>query len=407
MRGNRIREHTVREVFLAFLKLGVTSFGGPIAHLGYFREELVVRRNWISDSRYAELVALCQVLPGPASSQVGFALGLQRAGYWGALAAWTAFTLPSAILLVLFAWGAVALDTPVGAGLLLGLKSVAVAVVAHAVLGMARTLTPDLRRIIIAAVALLLVLCVPGTWGQLSAIAVGLIAGAVLCRGLITPRASGPAFGVSRRAGIAALTACVVLLAGLAVGAATTQLLWVQVADAFSRAGALVFGGGHVLLPMLLGDPTIVGQVAPERLLAGYGAAQAVPGPLFTFAAFVGFEMVPDTEGVVIALVALVAVFLPGMLLVIAALPLWSRLQTSPRVGAALLGANAAVVGVLAAALITPIITSTITGLVPLLIALGGFLLLQFGRVPAWAVVLMGALAGCLVAGIGIMIEAA
>lgn len=394
----RIRAHTVREVFLAFLKLGVTSFGGPIAHLGYFREELVVKRNWVSESRYAEIVALCQVLPGPASSQVGFALGLQRAGYWGGLAAWTAFTLPSAILLVLFAWGAIALDNPLGAGLLIGLKSVAVAVVAHAVLGMARTLTPDFRRMVIAVVAIVLVLVIPGTGGQLAAIAVGLIAGTIVCRGLFTPQAAGPSIGVSRRVGIAALVACAVLLAGLAVAAATTQLLWVQVADSFARAGALVFGGGHVLLPMLLGDPTVVGHVAPEQLLAGYGAAQAVPGPLFTFAAFAGFEMAPGPEGVVLALVALVAVFLPGMLLLVAALPLWDRLQASPRAGAALLGANAAVVGILAAALATPIITSTITGLAPLLIALGGFLLLQFVKLPAWVVVLAGAFAGCLIA---------
>ena len=396
----RTREHTVREVFLAFLKLGVTSFGGPIAHLGYFREELVVKRSWVSESRYAELVALCQVLPGPASSQVGFALGLQRAGYWGGLAAWTAFTLPSAILLVLFAWGAVALDNPIGAGLLLGLKSVAVAVVAHAVLGMARTLTPDFRRMGIAVTAIVLVLVVPGTWGQLAAIALGLLAGTIWCRGLFTPQASSPSLGVTRRVGIAALSLGVMLFAGLAVAAATTQILWVQVADAFYRAGALVFGGGHVLLPMLLGDPTIAGHVAPEQLLAGYGAAQAVPGPLFTFAAFVGFEMAPGPEGWALALVALVAVFLPGMLLLVAALPLWHRLQASPRAGAALLGANAAVVGILAAALYTPIITSTITGLVPLRIALGGLLLLQFARVPAWGVVVLGALVGCLTASV-------
>ena len=402
MFGQQHRDGTALEVFLAFLKLGVTSFGGPIAHLGYFREELVVRRNWISESRYAELVALCQVLPGPTSSQVGFALGLQRAGYCGALAAWTAFTLPSAMMLVLFAWGAVALDTPVGAGLLLGLKSVAVAVVAHAVLGMARTLTPDLRRIGIAVVAALLVFIVPGTWGQLAAIAVGVIAGTILCRGLFTPQATGSSIGVSRRAGTVALSVGALLLAGFAIGAATTQLLWVQVADAFARAGALVFGGGHVLLPMLLGDPTIAAHVAPEQLLAGYGAAQAVPGLLFTFAAFVGFELAPGPEGLVMAFVALIAVFLPGMLLVIAALPLWKWLQAKPRAGAALLGANAAVVGILAAALTTPIITSTITGLAPLLVALGGFLLLQFVRVPAWGVVLAGATSGVVLALLGL-----
>ncbi len=394
MLSDRTSRPSVREVFFAFAKLGLTSFGGPIAHLGYFRDELVQKRKWVSEGRYAELVALCQILPGPASSQVGFALGLQRAGYAGALAAWIAFTLPSAILLVLFAWGAFALDGALGHGLLLGLKSVAVAVVAHAVLGMARTLTPDVRRMLIGIGALALALLLPGTAGQVSALLAGFLAGAILCHGMSSPQPESSSFGVSRRVAVGALVAAVTVFVGLAVLASVTQSLWAQVAAAFFRAGGLVFGGGHVLLPMLLGDQTVTTGVASDQLLSGYAAAQAVPGPLFSYAAFVGFELAPGAQGLLLALVALVAVFLPGMLVLLAALPLWSRLQAFPRAGAALLGGNAAVVGILAAALITPIITSSITGFPALGIAAGAFVLLQFTRLPAWTVVVLGAMAG-------------
>jgi len=337
----------------AFLKLGVTSFGGPIAHLGYFREELVVRRKWVSEPQYAELVALCQFLPGPASSQVGFALGLIRAGFRGAVAAWVAFTLPSGLLLVLFAIGAVRLEGVIGHGLILGLKAVAVAVVAHAVIGMARTLTPDLRRILIGLAAAGLALLLPASLGQIAAILTGLVGGVLWCRGAAVSRAEALAVRVSRKTGIAALVAVGCLLAGLPVLAALTQNSWVGIADAFARAGAFVFGGGHVVLPLLQAEPAIAGAIAREQFLAGYGAAQGVPGPIAPVA----------------ALLALVTVFVPGLLLLVAALPFWDRLRQNPNVRATLAGANAAVVGILAAALWTPVITSEITGVAPLCIA--------------------------------------
>lgn len=392
------------EVFRAFLKLGVTSFGGPTAHLGYFRDELVHRRGWVTDQQYAQLVALCQFLPGPASSQVGFALGLIRGGYLGALAAWFAFTMPSAVLLVLFAMGAVALDGPVGQGLLLGLKAVAVAVVAHAVWGMAKTLTPDLRRILIGLGALALALFVPGTAGQLSAIIAGLVLGMLVCRRVVVADRQPLSVRVSKRVGISCAVVFGLLLVGLPVLVAATNNAWVAMTDAFYRAGALVFGGGHVVLPLLQGEPAITSAVTQDQFLAGYGAAQAVPGPLFTFAAFLGFEMGEGATAWSSAAVALVAVFVPGLLLLLAVLPFWNAVRNNTTVAAAMAGANAAVVGILAAALITPIITSGITGIAALLIALGCFALLQFAKLPAWAVVITGALAGLLasVTGLGL-----
>ncbi|UOQ58183.1 chromate efflux transporter [Leucobacter allii] len=379
-----------------FLRLGVTSFGGPVAHLGYFREELVVRRRWASEAQYAELLALCQFLPGPASSQLGFALGLLRGGPLGAVAAWTAFTLPSALLIVLFAVGAVSLDGPLGSGLVLGLQAVAVAVVAHAVWGMARTLAPELRRILIAAAAAALALLVPGGLGQLVAIPVGLLAGIVCCRTGAEGPAEPLAVRVPRRAGIAALLAVGLLLAGLPILARVTHDPWAAIADAFTRAGALVFGGGHVVLPLLQAEPAIAAAVPPERFLAGYGAAQALPGPLFAFAAFLGFEMQPGPAAPLGALLALVAVFAPGLLLLVGVLPFWERLRGRWAARAALAGANAAVVGILAAALWDPVIRTGVTGVAPALIAAGCLLLLVGGRLPVWAVVLAGAVGGVL-----------
>ncbi|QBE50312.1 chromate efflux transporter [Leucobacter triazinivorans] len=385
----------VGEVFRAFLKLGVSSFGGPAAHLGYFREEFVVRRRWIGEAQYAELVALCQFLPGPASSQAGFALGLLRGGPLGALAAWAAFTLPSAALLVLFAAGALAIDGPLGQGALLGLQAVAVAVVAHAVVGMARTLTPDLRRALIALVSAGLALLLPGSLGQIAAIAAGAAAGALWCRPGPGEQSAEPlAVAVSRRAALVALTLFVLLLIGLPLLVRLTSSAWLGAADAFTRAGALVFGGGHVVLPLLQAEPAIAGSVSHEQLLAGYAAAQAVPGPLFTVAAAYGFEMAPGSAALAAALLALIAVFLPGMLLLIAALPFWNRLRRVPSARAALAGASAAVVGILAAALYSPVITSGITGSATLVIALVCILALRVLRIPAWAVVLGGAALG-------------
>lgn len=390
-----------REVFFAFLRLGLTSFGGPVAHLGYFRDDLVARRKWLSEQHYAELVALSQFLPGPASSQVGFGIGLMRAGMRGALAAWLAFTLPSAVLMVLFAYGAVSLGGVVGQGALVGLKSVAVAVVAWAVIGMARTLTPDLPRIVIAVVAAALALLVAGSIGQISAIVVGGIAGAALLKHQSVNAVEPFTVNVSRRAGIIALSAFVAVLALLPVLAAFTHNTWISIADAFSRAGALVFGGGHVVLPMMQNESAIASSVSAEQFLAGYGAAQALPGPLFAFASFLGFEMVPGAGAIAAAALALISVFLPGMLLLVGVLPFWNRLHRIVWVRRAVTGANAAVVGILAAALVTPIITTTIVGVVPLIIALGCFALLALTKAPAWLVVVIAAVLGAIAGGIG------
>lgn len=378
------------EVFLVFLKLGLTSFGGPIAHLGYFRDELVARRRWIDEAGYADLVALCQFLPGPASSQVGFALGLLRGGPLGALAAWAAFTLPSALLLVLFALGAAVFDGPVGAGLIHGLKVVAVAVVAQAVWGMARNLTPDATRAGIALAAVMLVVFVGGSPGQIAAIVTGGIAGLALCREAQAPVQGHLAFAVSKRAGIVALAvflALLILLPLVASGAPGLALF-----DGFYRAGSLVFGGGHVVLPLLQAEVVTGGGVTNDAFLAGYGAAQAVPGPLFTFAAYLGAVTGMPPNGIVGAGIALVAIFLPGVLLLIGALPFWNLFRARPAAQSAMRGANAAVVGILGAALYDPVWTSAILSPRDFALALAGFLLLTVWKVAPWIiVVLMGA----------------
>jgi chromate transporter len=381
------------EVFGTFLKLGLTSFGGPVAHLGYFREELVVRRRWIEEAGYADLVALCQFLPGPASSQVGFAMGLLRGGALGGLAAWAAFTLPSALLLALFAMGLGTVQGPVGAGALHGLKVVAVAIVAQAVWGMARSLCPDLPRAGIAVAAGVLAFLVAGAFGQVGAIALGALAGLVLCRGgAEAPGAGAEGFGVSRRVGAAALALFGVLLLGLPLLASGSAGL--AVFDSFYRAGALVFGGGHVVLPLLEAEVVRPGWVRPEDFLAGYGAAQAVPGPLFTFAAYLG-ALIGGWGG---AALGLVAVFLPGLLLVVGALPFWAGLRARPGARAALRGANAAVVGLLAAALAGPVWHGAVLGWEDAALAAVGFALLVWARVPSWGVVALSAAGGAVLA---------
>lgn len=389
------RAGTATEVFLAFLRLGVTSFGGPIAHLGYFRDDLVVRRRWMDDRAYADLVALCQFLPGPASSQVGFAMGLQRAGVRGALAAFVAFTLPSAVLLVAFAVGASAIGGPVGEGVLSGLKIIAAAIVAHAVWGMARTLTPDARRAGIAVAALALALLLPAAPGQLGALAVGITAGLLLLRGVEEPAAVDlPPFGVRRAAAVTCLVlfgAALVILPLLAVGTGSGVVFLV---DTFFRSGALVFGGGHVVLPLLQAGVVQTGWVSPESFLAGYGAAQAVPGPLFTFAAYLGAVSDVGPGGVAGAAIALAAIFLPGFLVLVGVLPFWDAVRRRPRVRAAMRGANAAVVGILGAALYAPVFTTAITGPGSFVLAVLGFVLLTAFKFPAWAVVLVGAAGG-------------
>ncbi|MGB3901382.1 MAG: chromate efflux transporter [Mesorhizobium sp.] len=384
------------EVFAAFLKLGLTSFGGPIAHLGYFRNELVVRRGWVTDRFYLDLVALCQFLPGPASSQVGFALGLWRAGPLGALAAWAGFTLPSALLLVAFAGGMTVLDGPGMAGILHGLKLAAVAVVAQAVWGMARGFCRSFTTVLIAVAAFALLATVHLPLMQLVVIAGGAAAGAVLLRG---SGEAGPAtldFGISHRTGSVALALFFGLLVLLPLARSLSADHVLAVIDAFYRAGALVFGGGHVVLPLLEREVVTTGWIGKEMFLAGYGAAQAVPGPLFTFAAFLGAALHPAPNGIFGAALALVAIFLPGLLLLVGVLPFWARLSGAANVRAALAGANAAVVGLLAAALYDPLISTTVAGPADALVALAGGLLLVAWKVPPLVIVLLSAAAGFL-----------
>jgi chromate transporter len=381
------------EVFAVFLRLGLTSFGGPIAHLGYFRDELVTRRRWLNDAAYADLVALCQFLPGPASSQVGFALGMMRAGWAGALAAFAAFTLPSALILVGFALTAAAIAGPLGLGALQGLKLVAVAVVAQAVLGMARSLCPDRERAAIAAGSVALLAVLPGAIGMLGAILAGALAGLALLQRDAGGQGSGHlALPVSRGVAAAALGVFVAGLAILPLLAPLSQTL--AVVDGFYRAGALVFGGGHVVLPLLEAEVVRTGWVSEDTFLAGYGAAQAVPGPLFTFAAYLGAALGPAPNGLLGAAIALVAIFLPGFLLLVGVLPLWERLRSRAPARSAMQGANAAVVGILGAALYAPVFTTAVGDMRDFALALLCFVLLTAWRTPPWAVVLLGAAGG-------------
>ena len=384
------------EVFRVFLRLGVTSFGGPIAHLGYFRTEAVERRKWLDDREYADLVALCQFLPGPASSQVGFAIGMHRAGALGALAAFLAFTLPSAALMVAFAYGASLFTGPVAEGLLIGLKIVAVAIVAQAVLGMAKSLAPDRQRASIAAVAAAAALLLAGSSGQVIAIALGAVAGYFFCRAASMATGGALHFPVRRGVGAASLVLFGILLLGLPVAVIATGSGGLALFDAFYRAGSLVFGGGHVVLPLLQSGVVETGWVGDQQFLAGYGAAQAVPGPLFTFAAFLGTASTTGPGGVLGAAIALVAVFLPGFLLLVGVLPCWSPLRRRPWAQAVMRGANAAVVGILAAALYSPVFSTAITGPGPFALALVCFVLLIAWKLPPWVVVIVGAAGGVL-----------
>ena len=381
-------------VFLVFLRLGLTSFGGPVAHLGYFREELVVRRRWLSERNYADLVALCQFLPGPASSQVGMALGLARAGYPGALAAWLGFTLPSAVALILFALGLAHWGDAVPAGLLHGLKVVAVAVVAQAVWGMARSLCPDVPRTSLMAVAACAVLWWSSAWAQVLVLALAALVGLwMLAPGQGAAHEPLP-IPVGRRAGMAWLALFVALLLGLPWAVAVFPHATLAVADAFYRAGSLVFGGGHVVLPLLQAELVPTGWVDQDTFLAGYGAAQAVPGPLFTFAAFVGASLQMGPQGVWGALVCLLAIFAPSFLLVAGALPFWEGLRAHPRMQAALAGVNAAVVGLLVAALYQPVWTSAIHTPQDFALALLAGVALMAWKLPPWLVVAASAGAG-------------
>ncbi|TCM88210.1 chromate efflux transporter [Rhodovulum steppense] len=392
----RPAQGTPGEVFSAFFKLGLTSFGGPIAHLGYFRDELVTRRKWLNDDAYANLVALCQFLPGPASSQVGFALGLMRAGWLGALAAFTAFTLPSALLLIFFAMTAVAISGPIATGVLNGLKIVAVAIVAQAVWGMAKTFCPDRERAAIAVGAVVMLAFVPHAIGMVSAILVGALAGMVLGRGSGTPVGGHVAMPVSHRVAGTAATAFFAGLVLLPLVAGQSQPL--AVIDSFYRAGALVFGGGHVVLPLLQSEVVAPGWVTPDAFTVGYGAAQAVPGPLFTFAAYLGAMLGPEPNGLAGAVIALLAVFLPGFLILIGVLPFWDRLHAVAPAQSLMQGANAAVVGILGAALYSPLFTSAIGDLSDFALALGCFVLLMTWKAPPWLVVIVAAVGGVVLA---------
>ena len=382
------------DVLLAFFKLGVSCFGGPIAHIGYFREEFVVRRRWLDEQTYADLVGLCQFLPGPASSQVGFSIGLMRAGYGGGLAAWTGFTLPSAIALVLFAYGAGVLSGPAGIGVLHGLKLVAVAIVGQAVWGMARTLCPDRERASIAVVAALIILFSTSSVAQIGAILLGGIAGLWLCRAASPASIGHVAVPVSRTVGFAALTAFFLLLIGLPVlrGFMTSQ--GIALFEAFYRSGALVFGGGHVVLPLLSEAFVTPGWVSDDAFLAGYGAAQAVPGPLFTFAAYLGAVVRPPPNGLAGAALGLIAIFLPGVLILMGTLPFWDAFRKRARAQAMMRGVNAAVVGLLGAALYNPVWTSSVRTPGDFGIALVGFVLLTVWRAPPILVVIISALGG-------------
>jgi chromate transporter len=388
---------SVSEVFWAFLKLGVTSFGGPVAHLGYYREELVIRRRWLDEATFADLVALCQFLPGPASSQVGFSLGVLRGnGLMGGLAAWLAFTLPSAVIMFAFALGAAHFTGFLAESFLHGLKLVAVAVVAQAVWGMAQSLTPDKPRAAIALAALLVVVLFSGSLAQISAIVLGAALGLWLCRGEAAAVSGRLNFPVTRLNGGVALILFAALLLLTPVVATAMGSHTLAVFDAFYRSGSLVFGGGHVVLPLLQAEVVTPGWVSNEAFLAGYGLAQAVPGPLFTFASYLGAVMNTPPNGLAGATIALAALLLPGMLLVYGMLPFWDSFRTRPAAQAAMRGTNAAVVGILAAALYNPVWTGAVITPRDFALALVGFLLLVVWRLPSWIVVALIATAGTL-----------
>lgn len=386
------------EVLRIFAKLGFSCFGGPIAHIGYFRDEFVVRRKWIDEHAFADLVGLCQFLPGPASSQVGFSIGLMRAGYLGALAAWTGFTLPSAAALIIFAYGASALSGPLGSGLLHGLKLTAVAIVAQAVLGMARNLCPDRERASIAVVAALIILFSMSSIAQVAAIVLGGLAGLWLCRSEATAPSGHVELPVSRTVGLACLAGFFILLAGLPLVRGLSGSSGVALFEAFYRSGALVFGGGHVVLPLLREAFVTPGWLSDNAFLAGYGAAQAVPGPLFTFAAYLGTVVSAEPHGLAGAALGLLGIFLPGMLVLLGVLPFWDSFRKRPNAQAIMRGVNAAVVGLLGAALYNPVWSTSVKTSGDFGVALLGFVLLIAWRAPPLIVVAISAAGGILLA---------
>lgn len=383
------------QIFLNFLKLGCVAFGGPVAHLGYFQEEFVRKRRWIRESEFADLVALCQFLPGPASSQIGFSIGYKQGGILGAFLAWVGFTLPSAILMIAFALGLSALGDVRGAGWIAGLKLAAVAVVANAIWSMAGKLCPERERALIALASATVLLVLADPFWQVAVIAAGGLIGWMLFRG-ITSEQEADRVVKQPRSGWPYLVAFGLLLGGLPIAREFHPETSIAVIEGFYRAGSLVFGGGHVILPLL--DSFTVGQgwVDQDTFLAGYGAAQALPGPLFTFAGFLGASIEAGSGGAAVGVLALVAAFLPSWLLVLGVLPYWERLRRLKSAQAALMGTNAAVVGLLLAAFYDPIWTVAITDSSRLAFAVVVFALLRFASTPPWLLVLLSAGAGSL-----------
>jgi chromate transporter len=396
--GGAIKHGSAGSVLSAFFKLGLTSFGGPVAHLGYFRDELVVRRGWLDEASYVDIVALCQFLPGPASSQVGLAIGLLRAGLPGALCAWLGFTTPSALALMLFGYGVTRFGDLGNAAWLHGLKIVAVAVVANAVWGMGRSLCPDRNRFTLAIAAAVIALVLPSSIAQIGAIVAGGLIGWWFLPADVAAARASLAVRLDRRISIAALVLFFALLAGLPLVAGTIDAQGIRLFDSFYRSGSLVFGGGHVVLPLLQREVVPPGWVTNDAFLAGYGAAQAVPGPLFTFAAYLGVVMKLPPNGWLGGLICLLGIFLPSFLLIVGTLPFWGELRGRTGVAAALKGVNAAVVGLLLAALYSPVWTSAIVGPADLAIALAAFLLLAAWKAPPWLIVILGAVVTAAVA---------
>ena len=390
--------HSFTEIIWIFLRLGMTSFGGPVAHLGYFRSEFVERRKWLDETAYGDIVALCQTLPGPASSQVGIILGMLRAGLGGGFAAWLGFTMPSALALIAFAHGVEGLGDLSHVAWLHGLKIVAVAVVAQAVWGMAKNLCPDRERASIAVAATLLTLAVPSAAGQIGAIVIGGLIGWLLLEGAKIGDSTPLSLPVTQKTAVASLILFLALLLGLPVLAASTKDHFLLLISGFYRSGSLVFGGGHVVLPLLQQTVVPTGWIDNDTFLAGYGAAQAIPGPLFTFAAYLGSAMMEPPNGLWGGLICLVSIYLPSFLLLLAALPFWDVLRRRPVVRSALQGINASVVGVLLAALYSPVWTSAIFEPADFGLGVIAFLLLTLWNFPPWLVVVLGAIGGMTIA---------
>ena len=383
---------TLLELLTVSTRLGFTSFGGPVAHLGYFHEEYVRRRKWMDEKSYADLVALCQFLPGPASSQVGIGIGVMRAGLLGGIIAFIGFTLPSVLALILFALLLQGFDVG-SAGWIQGLKLVAVAVVAHAILGMAQKLTPDLSRKAIALLALVVTLLWQTAYTQVGVILLSAFIGFLLYKQhAIQEESERKKFPISRGIAIGCLVLFFGLLVLLPIIRENTTLHWVALFDSFYRSGSLVFGGGHVVLPLLQSEVVPTGWMTEEAFLAGYGAAQAVPGPLFTFAAYLG-TVINGWQG---GLLATVAIFLPAFLLTLGTLPFWDDLRRNPKIKGTLMGVNAAVVGILISAFYHPIWTSSILSPIDFAFAAVPFSMLVYWKLPPWVIVVTGAVGGSL-----------